>query len=394
VLRARLGAAVRALVATARSSQLSFLAASLAYFMVLALVPLGLLAFVGASVAGGEGFGTRLIESVGGTLSPEAAALLGVATRSQAALGGATAMGVFLLGWSGLRLFRGLGVAFATIDGVDPGSLRSQLRDGLVALVAVGGAIVTVTVLSTVVVLGTLPFARITGILTLLAALTVVFLPLYYVLPVAEMSVRTALPGALTAAIGWTILGGTFAMYAAVTASSAVFAVLGGLVLVLAWCYVASLVLLAGATVNATLRGDREDRHSLGTAGPIPDTMGDEGDPETDLAALREDVAEVRADLEERSDAKAELERDLRRYVRRRVRRGHARGWGPYLVLAYGTAMTLGALYFLSGGWAILAMVVVWLSTLGLYVLMVVVGVGVGVLGIPGRVRDVLGRLR
>ena len=47
--------------------------------------------------------------------------------------------------------------------------------------------------------------------------------------------------------------------------------------------------------------------------------------------------------------------------------------------------MTLGAFYLLSGGWAILAMLVVWLSTLGLYALMLVVGGLVGLASLPAR---------
>jgi len=103
---------------------------------------------------------------------------------------------------------------------------------------------------------------------------------------------------------------------------------------------------------------------------------------------LRSDLDALAADLESKTTNRADLEADLRRYVRWRQRRGHARGWGPYLVLLYGTIMTLGAFYFLSGGWAILAMIVVWLSTLGLYTLLVLVGLVSGALGLPGRLLD------
>jgi cytochrome c-type biogenesis protein CcmH/NrfG len=111
----------------------------------------------------------------------------------------------------------------------------------------------------------------------------------------------------------------------------------------------------------------------------------------SNLDVLRERVATLETDLERKTVAREDLEADLRRYVRRRQRRGHARGWGPYLVLLYGTAATVGAFYFLSGGWAILAMIVLWLSTLGLYVVFVLAGVGVSILErlgrIPGRLR-------
>jgi len=108
-------------------------------------------------------------------------------------------------------------------------------------------------------------------------------------------------------------------------------------------------------------------------------------DPEA-VERLRRELERFEAEMEDRTVHRDELEGDLKRYVRRRVRRGHARGWGPYLVLLYGTGMTLGAFYFLEGPWAVLAMLVIWLSTLGLYTLMLVVGwIGTAV-GLPGRI--------
>jgi hypothetical protein len=121
-----------------------------------------------------------------------------------------------------------------------------------------------------------------------------------------------------------------------------------------------------------------------------------EGDVETEFEELEAQVEEFEDDIEDRTVHREAVERDLKRYVRKRVRRGHARGWGPYLVLLYGTAMTIGAFYFLqdSAGFAILAMIVIWLSTLGLFALMLIVGVVFNVLSLPGRARDALGALR
>ncbi len=115
------------------------------------------------------------------------------------------------------------------------------------------------------------------------------------------------------------------------------------------------------------------------------------GDPAPDIGELDDRVAELRADLDaidDRTVKKPALEAELKRYVRRRMRRGHARGWGPYLVLLYGTVMTLGAFYFLDGWFAIGAMIVLFLSTLGLYTLFVLVGVGLNVVEVPGRAID------
>lgn len=104
-----------------------------------------------------------------------------------------------------------------------------------------------------------------------------------------------------------------------------------------------------------------------------------------EIERLRNDLDDFERDISDRTVHREVIQADLKRYIRKRIRTARARGWGPYLVLLYGTLMTIGAFYFLTGGWAILAMIVIWLSTLGLYVLMVIVGTGVSALGIPSR---------
>ena len=126
--------------------------------------------------------------------------------------------------------------------------------------------------------------------------------------------------------------------------------------------------------------GDRSDTEASGDAA-VADLL-------EQLDAVREDLEAFEDDVEDRTVHRSEVESELRRYVRARLRRGHARGWGPYLVLLYGTAMTIGAFYLLTGGWAILAMIVVWLSTLGLYVLMLIVGAVLAAVSLPGRLAE------
>lgn len=120
------------------------------------------------------------------------------------------------------------------------------------------------------------------------------------------------------------------------------------------------------------------------SADPAPDI----GRVYEELRTLREDLEGFEGDVESRTVKRALLEDELKRYVRWRQRKGHARGWGPYLVLLYGTAMTLGAFAYLDGAWAVLAMVVLWLSTLGLYALMILVSFGLYLVSVPGRTRD------
>lgn len=120
-------------------------------------------------------------------------------------------------------------------------------------------------------------------------------------------------------------------------------------------------------------------------------------DPEAlreEIERLRDRVDEFEDSVERRTVQRDSLEGDLKRYVRRKIRRGHARGWGPYLVLLYGTVLALGAFYYLDGGWAILAMFVVWTSTLGVYLLMVLFGAGLSAVQAPRRLLDALGERR
>lgn len=116
------------------------------------------------------------------------------------------------------------------------------------------------------------------------------------------------------------------------------------------------------------------------------DTEEDEGDMRYE--ELRQEIDALRDNIENRTVHRGVIEDELRQYVRHRLRTGHARHWGPYLVLLYGTVMTVCAFYFLTGGWAIVAMIVIWLSTLGLYVLMLVFGVLLSLGSLPGKLRD------
>jgi membrane protein len=141
----------------------------------------------------------------------------------------------------------------------------------------------------------------------------------------------------------------------------------------------------------ADLRAELEDLRA-----ELADLEGEVGTVETEFEDLEDEIDEFEEGIDDRTVHREEIERDLKRYVRKRVRRGHARDWGPYLVLLYGTAMTLGVFYFFqnSAGYAILAMIIIWLSTLGLFALMLVVGLIFNVLSVPGRARDLLGGLR
>ncbi|PSP49124.1 hypothetical protein BRC67_11560, partial [Halobacteriales archaeon QH_3_68_24] len=138
-----------------------------------------------------------------------------------------------------------------------------------------------------------------------------------------------------------------------------------------------------------------------GPGGPGGDGPGRRDvDPErveylaSELADLQEEVEGLESRVADRTVHRDDIEAELRRYVRARQRRGHATGWGPYLVLLYGVVMTLGAFYYLGGIWAILAMIVVWLSTLGLYVVMAALSTGISVTRRVAALRGLIERFR
>jgi hypothetical protein len=148
----------------------------------------------------------------------------------------------------------------------------------------------------------------------------------------------------------------------------------------------------ADAADGATGDGDSDEVGGNGRDGDEgfePQGAPDIGDLDDRIAELRAEFDAFEADIDDRTVEKPAVKADLKRYVRRRMRRGRARGWGPYLVLLYGTVMTLGAFYLLSNDWlAILAMLIIFLSTLGLYTLFVLVGVGFNFIGVPGKALD------
>jgi YihY family inner membrane protein len=390
-----------------RDRDVSTAAASVAYYALVSLVPTLALATVAAGVVGGPALEATVLAFAQQYLLPSGQELVLSALRNTAGRSSATVLSLLVLVWSALKLFRGLDAAFARVYGTDPGGLVDRLRGGAVAGLAVGGGVFVAAVAASVAatLVTRIPVLGVFAPLLLLVPLVGALFPLYYVLPDVHVAPREALPGTVLAAGGWTVLGAAFGLYAAAaTAGSyALYGVLGAVLLLATWLYLAASLLLVGAVVNAVLAGvaadeptDRQVQQSGGRASET--TMDEDGrEPEgapdiEDLAdrldAVREDLDEFEADVRDRTVDKPSLEAELKRYVRRRVRRGHARGWGPYLVLLYGTAMTIAAFVLLSDVLAVIAMVVIFLSTLGLYVLFVLAGVSLNLIGSPRRLYD------
>jgi YihY family inner membrane protein len=399
----------RTVLNTVREKEVTFLAASISYYILVSLVPLLVLALVVAVLVGGDALRAQILAQVDANL-PAGEALVGQALADRTAQGGLGVVSLLLTVWGALKVFRGLDTAFSRIYAVAGRGIVDQLKDGIAALVSIGVGVTGVVVLGSLLAVVDSTLVALAGPLLLLGTLTVAFLPLYYILPDADVSLREVLPGTVFAAVGWAALGTLFGIYAQ-QAGGSVAGALGALLLLMTWFYLSGILILTGAVINAVVGGrtedgddrDRQVQHA-GSRRDEPAEMS-EGEPDfegkvepsgaPDISDLERRVEELRADLDDferdvddRTLPKADVEAELKRYVRRRMRRGKARGWGPYLVLLYGTVMTLGAFFFLDGLWAILAMLVLFLSTLGLYTLFILVGIGFNALSVPAKAAD------
>ena len=243
--------------AVVRERNLTFLAGAIAYAAFVSLVPLLVLVFVVASALRGPATADAVVSAIQGALSPNAADLLRGALTNRTGVFGTSILGVVLLAWSALKTFRGLNVAFGVVYGTGDASFVESVRDGTVALASLSvAAVALVGVSAALALVVNRRVLDVFGPLFLLIGLAAAFLPVYYVLPDVPMTLRDALPGAGFAAVGWLALGVVFRVYVSVAgASQAAYGVLGGVMVLLTWLYLAALIVLVGAVVNAVVAG-------------------------------------------------------------------------------------------------------------------------------------------
>lgn len=245
------------LVGAARSEGLGFLAAAIAYYGFVSMIPLVILALAAASIVGGEAFAAAVSRALAGVLTPETAALLQGALEGGAGRGGATLVGLVVLVWSGLRLFRGLHAAFARIYGTQRRTtFLGELRDAVVTLGAIGLAVALLAVVLAVLGAPAVPGGSVLAPIATALLLPVAFYPLYVVLPDVPIAPLEGVPGAALAGFGWTLLGWGFALYAAYAATVSVYGAVGVVLLALAWFYAGALLVLLGAVLNAVRTGN------------------------------------------------------------------------------------------------------------------------------------------
>ncbi|ADB62065.1 ribonuclease BN [Haloterrigena turkmenica DSM 5511] len=249
---------VGSVVALARDRNLTFLAAGIAYYAFVSTIPLLLLAVTIASFVGGQALADRVASMLSQQLSSSGQQMVSQALTNPSGRAAASVVGFFGVVWSALKLFRGLDQAFDEIyaDEVDV-SLLGQVWDGIVVIVGIALSVALVVAVGAALSILNLqiPFANVLGSLVLIVVLAIAFLPIYYVLPPMDVSVRSVLPGTIVAAIGWVLLQIGFRIYAANAGKYAAYGVIGAVLLFVTWLYFGSIVILLGAAVNAVRRG-------------------------------------------------------------------------------------------------------------------------------------------
>ncbi|AEH35715.1 YihY/virulence factor BrkB family protein [Halopiger xanaduensis] len=242
-----------AIYRTASDRDITFLAAGFAYYAFVSLIPMVLLALVVGSLVGGENAAERLI-LVAGDFLPEAGETLVVdALSAESGRAEATVVALVVATWGALKVFRGLSLAFDMVyDEVADDSLLDQIRDGLTVILAGTGALALMVAIGAVlsVAADAVPFAGTLSWVTLLLGLVLVFLPIYYVLPPVPVAVGEVWPGAVFAAVGWTILQIGFQIYAANAGQYQAYGAVGAVLLFVTWLYFAGIILLVGAVLN------------------------------------------------------------------------------------------------------------------------------------------------
>lgn len=255
---------VRAVATVFQEEKITFLAASVAFYAFVSIIPLLLLALAIGSLVGGQAFADRMVSLVEGQLSEQGVTVIEQAVTGSAGRGTASGVSLVTVSWSALKVVRGLDRAFDEIYGSEKEtSLPRQIIDGSIVLGIVGLAVVVMVGLGTLLArpsLVAVPFIDVLGWVGLTVGLFVIFLPFYYVLPPVDVSLKGILPGALLAGIGWLLLQAGFQLYAASAGQYQAYGFLGAVLLFIMWLYFASVLILLGAVVNTVVAGHvRED---------------------------------------------------------------------------------------------------------------------------------------
>lgn len=253
---------IRVMADTAAHAQVTLLAAAIAFYALLSVVPLAVVIVAGAATLGGDRVIDPLVSTFDHLISDEAVEIVRTGLEADAGASGATLVGVVFASWGALRVFRGLDRAFNTVYREPVASTPLEtVVNGVSVLLSVLGIVVAVgiAVYALLAVGVTLPSVGVPLLTLPLVAL--MLLPMYALFPPGPAMLEPAIPGAVVAALGITLATAGMQLYVALAAPFAVYGVLAGVFIAMLWLYVIAVAVLLGAVANATEFGAYRQLH-------------------------------------------------------------------------------------------------------------------------------------
>ncbi|QCS42879.1 YhjD/YihY/BrkB family envelope integrity protein [Natrinema versiforme] len=313
----------KSVVAGIQEKNVTFMAASIAYQAFISLIPLLVLVFFLVSFLGGEGLAQQVSSATEGFLPESGQIILEDGIEGSTGSVGTSIIGLLVLLWGSLKIFRGLDTAFSEIyASSEENSLVSQLADGAVVFGTIGVALAAAG--ATSIVFAFFPNSLFIGLLNpllLVVGLTIAFLPMYYLFPDVDVSVREVLPGVLVAAVGWAALQSLFQVYVAVSSSSDSAGPIGAILLLLTWLYFGGLILLLGAVVNATHSGHIDiEPDATDDGADALEGIPEDGERGSFVDSARRDRERLEARLERLRRERDQLQNDRESQRTRRYR--------------------------------------------------------------------------
>lgn len=250
----RLGTVLKAIVHEIRVERVTFMAGSIAYNAFLSLLPLLFLLLAIVSAVGSQDIEAALVSITQTVITPGAGEVL--VSELQTASVSISVLGLAVLVWGALRIFRSLDMAFSDIyESQAENTFLNQLADGLTVLVSLVLVVVLVLLVEARIDVAAGPtlgwfFQRGMVFLVLVAALY----PMFYLFPdESDMHLVEAVPGVIFTAFALLVFQSLFGIYLEYSDPQAQNSVLASIIIFLTWLYFSSLVILIGAAINAVL---------------------------------------------------------------------------------------------------------------------------------------------
>ncbi len=97
----------------------------------------------------------------------------------------------------------------------------------------------------------------------------VVFMLLYWIAPNRKLYLKSVIPGAIFATLGWIIVSLGFSLYVSSFANySATYGRIGGIIVLMMWLYFSGTILMVGGQINAVMQ-ERKEKIAMKKAGAV-----------------------------------------------------------------------------------------------------------------------------